>query len=1195
MLMDTIERSIGADKVERRRASGVPSRRVAGGTAAAALAAAAAVGLFAARSARATDTVTTVASGTSDLAALSTGPTVDLSFNVGGGTYAPSTFTYNTSATVGSLDDTQSGQTLTITNGAATASALTLGGAGTSNNTSSTGAASTGDLLYVGSGATLNISSGTSPLSLALGLSGNFDVAGTATIGSGVSGGFGLTKTGVGTLTFAGTNSYTGTTTVSAGTLTYGSGAAVTGATSLAVGTVSGVSAVLNLSTANSLSFSGGATIGGTAGTGVVNQTAGTVAIAGTVNIGGASGTYTLGGSGSVLNLTNTTNIGGSSYGGVFLQTGGTLNVGSEYYQIGNGSNTTTSPAGVATFSGGTANLETAGNIQLFIGNTGPGVMNIGTEAGGTAMVVVGNATNTGPIEFNVRGATGVLNVNSGTLELVSRPNSTGVYGSSTTTGINLNGGTIQAGATSTLINNVSNVFVYAAGATIDTQGYTSLVSSALQAAVGNGVYPAGGVISAGSADPGGTAIVGIPVVAVSGGSGTGLTAVAVVSGGVVTGFAITSPGQNYLATDTLKFTLTGGGATTGSTYTTTALGSAVAANTGGLTKVGSGTLELSAANTYAGPTNVSAGTLQLGTGGSTGTISATSSVSLASGATLAGDLSVNYAVPAPISGAGGVTQLGSGELQLSGSNTYTGPTNISGGNLAIGSGGATGTLSNTSSISVAAGRALVAYTTGNITVAAPISGAGGVAQQAAGTTTLSGSNSYSGGTNLNFGGTLNATNVSAFGVGGNGSGTLNPITAYGASTVELSTDVPFGSGANPIYDLSIGNATGAAPSLFTLVLNRATAGSTTAITQNLGQLFISKYGGGNVTFDVSAGPNAPSGGATDTVAFTGGTYNNASQNTNGQNTGLIYGNTTVSATETLNPVGANIVINGLVTPVSGQNNQVVNVVEALDLDGSSSGNVIQGSIIDGINGNNVSQGAVFKTGTSKWTLNGINSYSGPTNISGGTLVGNGAAGGDGAFGTPGYGTGNGTTTVSATGILAGTGTLNTVVVASGGKITAGSGATASDSIGNLSSGSQTWNASGGFVAKFAADNSVNDRLIIAGLTVNAAPGTPFTIDVQGTGIGSTTNSYLLAVDTGVSFATTPDPFTVAALSLQVNGAAANPSVYSLAEVPDASGLGGVDLDLVVTAPEPTSLLLAAIAASPLALSRRRRGRSSPV
>src|SRR5438128_564272 len=74
--------------------------------------------------------------------------------------------------------------------------------------------------------------------------------------------------------------------------------------------------------------------------------------------------------------------------------------------------------------------------------------------------------------------------------------------------------------------------------------------------------------------------------------------------------------------------TVTNGGAanrtlTTGGDNTSTAFSGVIqdgAAGATNLTKVGTGTFTLSGANTYTGTTTISAGTLQIGTGGTTGT-----------------------------------------------------------------------------------------------------------------------------------------------------------------------------------------------------------------------------------------------------------------------------------------------------------------------------------------------------------------------------------------------------------------------------------------------------------------------------------------------------------------------------------------------------------------------------------------------
>ena len=90
--------------------------------------------------------------------------------------------------------------------------------------------------------------------------------------------------------------------------------------------------------------------------------------------------------------------------------------------------------------------------------------------------------------------------------------------------------------------------------------------------------------------------------------------AVATISNGVITGVTLTCPGQGYLPGDVLTFSFGGGGnGTPGGSFQYTLQPGDVAANaTGGVTKVGSGTLILSGSNSFTGGTTVLDGTLIL-------------------------------------------------------------------------------------------------------------------------------------------------------------------------------------------------------------------------------------------------------------------------------------------------------------------------------------------------------------------------------------------------------------------------------------------------------------------------------------------------------------------------------------------------------------------------------------------------------
>jgi fibronectin-binding autotransporter adhesin len=131
-------------------------------------------------------------------------------------TYSSTAFTLNpngTNLSIGTLDDLDATQTLTIQNTAAgNTSTITLNGG------SNSVAPLTNDLLYVASGGTLNIGGGAGTLNLALAASGNFDIAGASTISSAISGAFSITKTGAGSLTLSGGNIFNGLT-ISTGTV----------------------------------------------------------------------------------------------------------------------------------------------------------------------------------------------------------------------------------------------------------------------------------------------------------------------------------------------------------------------------------------------------------------------------------------------------------------------------------------------------------------------------------------------------------------------------------------------------------------------------------------------------------------------------------------------------------------------------------------------------------------------------------------------------------------------------------------------------------------------------------------------------------------------------------------------------------------------------------------------------------------
>ena len=169
-----------------------------------------------------------------------------------------------------------------------------------------------------------------------------------------------------------------------------------------------------------------------------------------------------------------------------------------------------------------------------------------------------------------------------------------------------------------------------------------------------------------------------------------------------------------------------------------------VITGTGTLTKVGTGTLTLLGISTYTGGTSITAGTLQLGNGGATGSIVG----DVTDDGILAFDRNNTLTFAGTISGAGGVTQIGTGTTILTGTNTYGGGTTITAGTLQLGNGGATGSI-----VGDVTDNGILAFDRNNtLTFAGTISGAGAVTQIGTGTTILTGTNTYGGGTTITAG-----------------------------------------------------------------------------------------------------------------------------------------------------------------------------------------------------------------------------------------------------------------------------------------------------------------------------------------------------------------------------------------------------------------------------------------------------------
>jgi autotransporter-associated beta strand protein len=102
---------------------------------------------------------------------------------------------------------------------------------------------------------------------------------------------------------------------------------------------------------------------------------------------------------------------------------------------------------------------------------------------------------------------------------------------------------------------------------------------------------------------------------------------------------------------------------------------------TGNLTLAGGGALVLTGTNTYSGGTTINAGTLQLGNGGTSGSIVG----NVVDNGVFQVNRSDVFSFGGVISGTGSFRQIGTGTTILTGINSYSGGTTIAAGTLAAG------------------------------------------------------------------------------------------------------------------------------------------------------------------------------------------------------------------------------------------------------------------------------------------------------------------------------------------------------------------------------------------------------------------------------------------------------------------------------------------------------------------------------
>ena len=405
-------------------------------------------------------------------------------------------------------------------------------------------------------------------------------------------------------------------------------------------------------------------------------------------------------------------------------------------------------------------------------------------------------------------------------------------------------------------------------------------------------------------------------------------------------------------------------------------------AGTGGLIKLGTGVQTLSGNNTFSGGVALNAGGLLLGNAGALGTgalfvggsatLDGTSGLALANAVNLGSGTSLNLlgnqalTLNGVIGGTGGLLKNGATTLTLNGANTFAGGIALDAGGLMLGNGSALGTgalnvggavtldansaLSVGNSINLGTGSSLNVLGGQPLALGGVIAGNGGLMKSGASTLTLTGANTYTGGTAIHAG-TL------AIGSGGRLAATGAVYLIGAGATLDISLG-----GDQTVGALSGGTGTTVVLGSSTLTFGDATNQTLVGTISGSGGLV--KQGAGTQTLIAA---NTYTGSTT----VSGGTLALVSSGSLSASTALNVGvgaTFDISAKSSTQTVGS---LAGAGTLKLGSN--------SLNIGADHSSTTFSGSI-DGT-------GGLTKTGTGTLTLAGGNNFSGYTAVNGGGLV----------------------------------------------------------------------------------------------------------------------------------------------------------------------------------------------------------------
>lgn len=639
-----------------------------------------------------------------------------------------------------------------------------------------------------------------------------------------ISGSGALRTIGLGSVTLTGANTYTGGTTIFSGSLIIGNG----GTTGSILGDVA-INQDTTFGTATSLAFNRADTVtysGTVSGAGTLRQNgAGTLILTGT-----DQAATTLVADGRTLQIGNG-GTGGSISSAVSLGTGSTL--------VFNRSDNATLDGSLTQISGAGLIRQSGSGALVVTGNVGAGIV---IDSGTT--VQFGNGTLAGASDYSIlNNGHLIFNAPAGGLEAM-------------TSVISGPGDILKTGLGTTVFG-AANTY-----AGITTVSLGTLVLSGTNTYTGSKfVVNSGGTLQIGN---GGTTGFLSGDIAVAGALAFNR------SDAVVYSSAISGTG-GVQAVGNGSVTLTGA-----NTYT-------------GLTVVGgqgkASTLILAGANAAANAVINGGSTLQVGNGGTVGSING----DIVNNGTLNFSRSDAYTYSGVISGTGQINQLGS-NLILTGANTYSGGTVIStGSQLQVGNGGTSGSVSGGG---ITNNGTLLFNRSDRITYGSWIAGSGMLIKAGAGTLVLNADSNLAGGTQVNAGTLLIGDAASPLAALRGGAVMVSAGATLGGfgqalTAVNNSGTVSPGDGAGSIATLAVGNYTQSAAATLAMDVS-ATAADRLIVngTANLGgTLTIASSGAATNTFTILS------------AASVSGTFSSVTGISPGDTFSVTYGPTSVVLT----------------------------------------------------------------------------------------------------------------------------------------------------------------------------------------------------------------------------------------------------------------------------------------------------------